>query len=307
MHSFVSAIRGEIEIRAVVLWKRVPFNIESRDVAIENKDEDSTDDHIHDVDGSLYSADRWSELLRKRLSCGQVRSIKRFEKQRSTENTQLMPGTPETNKNNQEEEIGYQEVDDHIHDMDVDAKIDTNGEISADMDSHYSFGDIRQSDLQVRDGILRDYTEVDKARDVVATIHRTMLHLRDNTTLGQKLKKQNKWHSDCHILLVPPGTQIEEKHLIPIIRECVDHIAIVRGESAVFLKPSQHFDLKIDRHCYLVIPPSVMSQYAGRSPEPLHLVVYVLAVVAVVVILGIIFYRMKKTTPKPYSITMTTF
>ena len=144
-------------------------------------------------------------------------------------------------------------------------------------------------------------------RDVLSVIHRQKIHLSDNTTLGKRLKHHGVWNSGCYILLVPPNTEINDEDLVPVLKNLHDHIAVMRGGSAVILRPSAHFDLKIDDKCYIIIPPNLVDKYAENAPEPLHLVVYVLAIVVTVAVLFGIFYRTRRFREDGQRINFETF
>jgi len=142
---------------------------------------------------------------------------------------------------------------------------------------------------------------------VLATLKRQRLQINDNHTLGEKLRKLNTFYNDAHVILAPRETQIDERVLVPILQKLNDHIAIVRAGSAVLLRPDAHVDLKVDEQCYIVVPPNLVERYAGTSPEPLHLVVYVLAVIFTVLVILVVFFRTRRRQDDGAKITFLTF
>ena len=206
MESFVSGIRGELEIRAVVLWNRRPFGVECKEID-----------------------DEWNQ-----------------------ENEQY---------------------------------------------------EVKETEIEIQD----TETPSINYETLLSVVHKQKIHLIDNTTLGEKLKHHSMYNTGCHVLIVPPEMNIDDQELIPVLKNLHDHIAIMRGGSAVLLQPTAHFDLKVDNQCYIVIPPNLVDKYADNAPEPMHLVVYILAIIFTVIVLLVIFYRTRHKREDGGRINLITF
>lgn len=132
----------------------------------------------------------------------------------------------------------------------------------------------------------------------IRTLHSEELILEDNVTLSERLRGLHLAFPDAYAILVPPHMEIDPLHIIPVMDRINDHIAVMREGSAVMVNPDTHFDIKIDRHCYIIIPPRLLAKYSGNAPEPLHLIVYVIAIVITCILVMIAYKQIENKESK---------
>ena len=151
--------------------------------------------------------------------------------------------------------------------------------------------------IECNDGEVEEKDEKSEKDEnkTIRTLHSENLILEDNVTLSERLKGLHLAFPGAYAALVPIHMELDPTHIIPVMSRIKNHIAVMREGSAVMVKPSEHFDIKIDKHCYIIIPPELLSEYSGNSPEPLHLIVYVMAILITCVLLMLVYKRVGNT------------